>query len=177
MRTVPVLLLTVYVATVLAANILTSNLGLVAAGFGLLVPAGSYAAGLAFSIRDGLHQWAGPRWVWSGIAAGTVLSIALGDGRIALASGVAFALSELLDFAVYARLRKRGWRRAVVASNVVGAVVDTILFLWLSGLGVTAAAVAGQLLVKAVWVTATVLLIAEGVRRAVPRKPQLAEGS
>lgn len=169
-----------FVASVVAANIVTSNWGLVAADFGLfglLVPAGTYFAGLALALRDAVHEWCGVRWVWAAIAAGTLLSVAMVDGRIALASGAAFALSEAFDLLVYSRLRSRGWRRALVVSNAVGAVVDTLLFLWLSGFGITTQAVSGQLLVKAAWMTGLALLVAEGVRRAVLRQRQLPAGA
>lgn len=161
------LLLTVaaYVGTVLLANVVTSQFGLVTAGFGLLVPAGTYTAALALSLRDAVQEFAGRSWVWIGIAAGTVLSVLVADGRIALASGAAFALSEFLDMMVYSRLRERSWRLALVSSNAVGSVADTVLFLWLSGFGLTASAVGGQVLVKAVWVTGVCLLLGEVMRR------------
>lgn len=159
------LTVTAYVGTVLLANIVTSQFGLVAAGFGLLVPAGTYTAALALSLRDAVQEFAGRSWVWIGIAAGTGLSLLVADGRIALASGAAFALSEFLDMVVYSRLRERSWRLALVTSNAVGSVADTLLFLWLSGLGLTATAVGGQVLVKAVWVTAVCLLLGELIRR------------
>ncbi|MGW6445559.1 VUT family protein [Lentzea sp. NPDC055074] len=162
-----ILLLTVaaYVGTVLLANIVTSQFGLIAAGFGLLVPAGTYTAALALSLRDAVQEFAGRSWVWVGIATGTILSVLVADGRIALASGAAFALSEFLDMVVYTRLRERSWRLALVSSNAVGSVADTMLFLWLSGFGLTATAVAGQVLVKAVWVTGVCLLLGELMRR------------
>lgn len=173
----PLLLTASFVASVVAANIVTSNWGLVAAGFGLLVPAGTYCAGMALCLRDAVHQWAGVRWMWAAIAVGTALSYLMADSRIALASGVAFAASEALDLSVFAWLRERGWRRALVASNVVGAVADTLLFLWLSGFGITTQAVGGQLLVKAIWVTGSALVLAEVVRRAVSRQRQLRVGA
>jgi uncharacterized PurR-regulated membrane protein YhhQ (DUF165 family) len=157
------------VGTVVLANWLVSAFGLIPAGFGLLVPAGTYAAGLALCLRDLLHDSGGVRWVLGAIAVGIVVSFLLGDGRIALASAVAFGLAELLDLAVYAPLRRRAWKTAVVASNAVGAVVDTLVFLSLAGFPLTFATVGGQLLVKAVWVTATFLLLTEGVRRFRPR--------
>lgn len=156
-----------YIGSIVIANIVTSHYWLIPAGFGLLVPAGTYAAGLALGLRDAVQDAGGVRLVLGAIAAGTALSALTGDGRIALASGVAFAVSELLDLAVYTPLRSRGWRRAVVASNAVGAVVDTLLFLAISGLGVTAQAVTGQVLVKAIWVTLVFLLVAEVVRRVL----------
>jgi queuosine precursor transporter len=57
---------------------------------------------------------------------------ALVTPQFALASGTAFLLSELADFSVYTPLRQHYWIGAVVASNVVGLVVDSALFLMLA---------------------------------------------
>jgi queuosine precursor transporter len=149
------------VASVAAANYLTSAYGLIPAGFGLLVTAGTYAAGLSLGLRDALHEAGGYRWVLAAIAAGVAVSLAVGDGRIALASAAAFALAEVLDLAVYTPLRRHGWRRAVVASNAAGAVADTVAFLSLAGFPLTFAAVGGQLLVKAVWMTLLALAVGQ----------------
>lgn len=146
------------------------------AGFGLLVPAGTYLAGLALGVRDGLHEAGGVRWVLAAVAAGAALSFVVADPRIALASAVAFAVAEVLDLAVYAPLRRRRARLAIVASNAVGAVADTVLFLTASGFGLSWAAVGGQLLVKAVWCTGAVLLARE-VWRVVPRQRQQRAGA
>jgi uncharacterized PurR-regulated membrane protein YhhQ (DUF165 family) len=51
---------------------------------------------------------------------------------LVLASAVAFLLSEFADFAVYTPLARRRLVMAVVASSVVGLVVDSIVFLWLA---------------------------------------------
>lgn len=166
-RPIAVLTMMAYVGTVVVANIVTSNFGLIPAGFGLLVPAGTYAAALALGLRDGLEEIAGLAWVWIGIAIGTLMSILTSDGRIALASGCAFAVSELMDLTVYSKLRARGWRRALVFSNAAGSIVDTVLFLWIAGFAVTAQSAGGQVLVKAIWVTGAALLFVEGMRRAL----------
>jgi uncharacterized PurR-regulated membrane protein YhhQ (DUF165 family) len=170
-RAAPAALAAALVGSVLLANWLVTRYGLIPAGFGLLVPAGTYAAGLALGLRDALHETGGLRWVLAAIAAGAVLSGALGSGRIALASALAFGFSELADLAVYRPLRARRWRAAVVASNAAGALVDTVLFLAVAGLGVSAAAVGGQLLVKGVWMTLLALAVGQAVvvlhRRAV----------
>ena len=52
--------------------------------------------------------------------------------RRLLASGVAFLLSEFADLAVYTPLARRRLVAAVVASSLVGLVVDSIIFLWLA---------------------------------------------
>lgn len=163
-------LLAAFVGSIVIANAVTSRWGLIPAGFGLLVPAGTYAAGMALGLRDAVQELGGVRLVLAAIGVGVLVSVLTGDGRIALASGVAFACSELLDLAVYTPMRKHGRRRAVVASNAVGSVVDTLLFLAISGLGVAAAAVGGQLLVKAVWITLTYLVLAELVRWLASRR-------
>jgi uncharacterized PurR-regulated membrane protein YhhQ (DUF165 family) len=157
-------------ASIAFANWLTGHYGLVPAGFGLLVTAGTYSAGLALALRDVVHESGGIRWVLGTIAAGCVLSLLLADGRIALASAAAFGLAELLDLAVYAPLRRRHWRFAVTASNAVGAVVDTLVFLAIAGFPLTAGLVGGQILVKAVWVTTGFLAAAEALRRATAHR-------
>jgi uncharacterized PurR-regulated membrane protein YhhQ (DUF165 family) len=157
----PTLLTVALASSVLLANWMTVSFGLVPAGFGLMVTAGTYAAGLALGLRDALHSVGGFRWVLLAIALGAGLSLLTGDGRIALASAVAFTVAELLDAAVYAPLRRRGWRRAVVSSNIVGAVADTLLFLTIAGFPLTYELIAGQLLVKAVWMTLLALAIGQ----------------
>jgi hypothetical protein len=152
-------------ASVLLANLLTTYYGLVPAGFGLLVTAGTYAAGLSLGLRDALQHVGGVRWVLGAIAGGIVLSALLGDGRIALASAVAFGVAECADLAVYTPLRRRNWRTAVAASNAVGAIADTLLFLWIAGFPLTAELVGGQILVKAVWCTVLALVVGEGIVR------------
>lgn len=165
------------VGTVVLSNWLTSNYGLVPAGFGLLVTAGTYSAGLALGLRDWLHQVGGMRWVLVGIGGGAAASLLVADGRIALASALAFLLAELADAAIYVPLRKRGWRRAVAASNLVGSIADTVLFLTVAGFGLTWQAVVGQVLVKAVWCTLLALAVGEVIARAVRREPVNREGA
>jgi uncharacterized PurR-regulated membrane protein YhhQ (DUF165 family) len=129
-----------FVATVYAANWALGRYGIVPIGFGLMAPAGVYFAGLAFGLRDALHEAGGKRWVLAAIATGCALAYLIEDGvtipggylPIAAASAIAFAISELADLAVYEPLRRRHWTGAVVASNLVGAVVDSLLFLTLA---------------------------------------------
>jgi uncharacterized PurR-regulated membrane protein YhhQ (DUF165 family) len=49
-----------------------------------------------------------------------------------IASAAAFLLSEFADFAVYTPLARRRLVLAVVASSILGLVVDSIVFLWLA---------------------------------------------
>ena len=70
------------------------------------------------------------------------------------------------------KLRRRGWIRAVIASNTVGAPVDTILFLALAGFPIWVA-VPGQLLAKAAAtaIPVAVVLTIRAVLRHLVRPP------
>lgn len=145
----------VFAAAVAAANALTARYGFIPVGLGLSATAGTYAAGLCLLARDWVHDTAGRTAVLAAISAAGIASAVMAGPRLALASATAFVLSELADLLVYQPLRRRGWVRAVIASNTVGAPVDTILFLALAGFPIWAA-VPGQLLAKA---TATAIPI------------------
>lgn len=129
-----------FVATVWLANYAVEHWGLVSVGFGLMAPAGVYFVGIAFTLRDIVHRALGRAVVMGAIVLGAALSYWVSDGitlpgghlSLALASGLAFLLSETADLAVYEPLRKRGWLPAVLASNAVGLVIDSALFLWLA---------------------------------------------
>jgi hypothetical protein len=159
-----------YLATVVLANYATAVYGLVPAGFGMTVTAGTYAAGLALAVRDAVQDSAGTRVALALVVLGCVASALLANGQIALASGLAFLLAELLDMAVYTPLRRRGRRRALAVSGVVGALADSVMFLLVAGFPLTPASVGGQLLVKAVWVTGAYLVLVEVAHRALPRE-------
>jgi hypothetical protein len=129
-----------YIATIFAANLAILLIGPVPVGFGLMAPAGVYFAGLAFTLRDLAQDTLGKVAVLVAILIGAALSAAMSlvlpgpipPVRLALASGSAFLFSELLDFAVYTPLRRRHWLGAVAASNAVGLVADSALFLSLA---------------------------------------------
>ena len=132
-----------FVATVYLANWTLETYGIWDLPVLGHTPSGVLWAGLAFGIRDALRERARDNWrawVLGAIAVGTALSYWLGDaitvpgGRvsIAAASGIAFGLSELADALVYERFRRSTWWLAVVASNVVAAIADSVLFVWLA---------------------------------------------
>lgn len=137
-----------YISAIVTANWLTSTFGLVPIGFGLAVTAGTFAAGAALLVRDGLQMYTSRAWLLACILAGAALSTITATPAIAVASGVAFLVSELVDWAVFTPLRARSLPAAVLASSVASAPVDTVLFLAIAGFGVTWQAVAGQFLVK-----------------------------
>ncbi len=126
------LLLSAFVGCVVGANWALDTFGfvdLIGPGV-IIVPAGVYFAGLAFGVRDALHE-TDERLVLPAIAIGAAVSYTI-EPAFAVASGVAFGLAELADYAVYRPLRRRQWAAAVVVSNVVGSVADSLLFLHLA---------------------------------------------
>src|SRR5688572_19373219 len=150
-----------YVATIFGANWAIANFGLVPVGFGFVAPAGVYFAGLAFTFRDLVQEYLGRVATVVAIAVGAALS-ALVSPQFAVASGIAFLVSELLDFAVYTPLRSRNWLGAVAASNVVGFAADSALFLTLAFGSLEF--LTGQLIGKA-WMTALAVLVLWLIRR------------
>ena len=133
---------------------------LVPVGFGLTAPSGVLLIGLAFALRDVVHDRLGAAWSGAAILAGAAGSLATASPALAFASGVSFVASEGVDLAVYAALRGRFPALAVLASGLAGALVDSVVFGWIA-FG-TAAWTAGLLLGKAY---ATVALAAwRGVR-------------
>jgi uncharacterized PurR-regulated membrane protein YhhQ (DUF165 family) len=99
---------------------------------GLLAPSGVVTVGAALVLRDVVQRYLGTIWGVGAIVAGAVLSVAVAPASLVLASGAAFLLSELADFAIYTPLQRRGLVRAVLASSVAGLVVDSLVFLLLA---------------------------------------------
>jgi queuosine precursor transporter len=99
---------------------------------GIMAPSGVPMIGLALVLRDLVQRRLGARWAIGAILAGAALSAFLAPPALVLASGVAFLLSELADFAVYTPLQRRRLVLAVVASGLVGLVIDSVLFLQLA---------------------------------------------
>lgn len=120
-----------YVASIWLANWALVNFGLIPVGFGLVAPAGVLFAGLSFTLRDIVQDRLGRLWTVAAILAGALVS-ALISPQLAVASGLAFLVSEASDMAVYSPLRERNWLAAVGLSNTVGLVIDSALFLWLA---------------------------------------------
>lgn len=130
-----------FMLTVPAANFLIGNFGsvclengpcLIPVGFGLMAPSGVLMIGLALVFRDWLQELT--NWVWSAfaVAVGAVISWLVADPFIAVASAVAFFTAEMFDLAVYTPLRKSGRALAVLVSGIVGAIVDSILFVYIA---------------------------------------------
>ena len=117
---------------------------------------GAFTYPFAFLVTDLTNRRFGPstarKVVYVGFAAAVILSIMLATPRIALASGTAFLTAQLIDVAVFHRLRRHFWWTAPLFSSLIGSTIDTALFFSLAfaGSGVGEANYWG--LVLPVWV-------------------------
>jgi len=128
-------------AIVVASNILVQFLIL----DGLLTW-GAFTYPLAFLVTDIMNRVYGAqaarKVVFAGLVVGIVCSLIgsqimlQGDGyefpavalRVAVGSATAFAVAQMLDIAVFNRLRDGSWWKAPLGSTLVGSTVDTVIF-------------------------------------------------
>ena len=89
----------------------------------------------------------------------------MAPAALVLASGSAFALSELADFAVYTPLQQRRLVTAVVASSLAGLVVDSVVFLTLAFGSLEF--LPGQIIGK-LWAVAIAVPLVRLLRRVAP---------
>lgn len=164
------LALAAYASTVPAANWMIGNIGqcvpdgpcLIPVGFGLMAPSGVLLIGAALVLRDAVHRLLGWKWAVAAIIVGAGLSFQFSPAAIVVASVAAFVLSELADFAVYAPLQRKRLALAIMLSGIVGAAVDSAVFLWLAFGSLDF--IAGQIVGK-LWMTAlaaAVIVFARG---------------
>jgi uncharacterized PurR-regulated membrane protein YhhQ (DUF165 family) len=119
-------------AIVVASNILVQH-PFEPFGLGEILTWGAFSYPFAFLVTDLTNRWFGPARtrlvVFVGFALAVLLSLALADPRIALASGTAFLTAQLLDVSLFNRLRaSSAWWRAPLVSSGVGSAVDTAVF-------------------------------------------------
>ncbi|MEE9387248.1 MAG: queuosine precursor transporter [Paracoccaceae bacterium] len=123
-------------AVVVASNILVQHL------FGQWLTWGAFTYPIAFLVTDVMNRIYGAntarRVVFIGFLVGVACSLVgtqimgeygpLVTWRIAIGSGLAFLTAQMLDVAVFNRLRNTDWWKAPLASTLVGSSVDTIVF-------------------------------------------------
>jgi len=133
--------LVLFCLTIPAANWLIGHVGtvcvpngpcLVPVAPGIMAPSGVLMIGLALVLRDLVQRRLGVEFGIGAIIVGAAISAGLAPPTLVVASAAAFLLSEVADFAVYTPLARRRLVVAVIASSVVGLVVDSIVFLWLA---------------------------------------------
>ncbi len=107
---------------------------------------GAFTYPLAFLVTDVMNRVYGAqaarKVVFSGLVVGIICSLfgsqimLQGDGfeypavalRVAIGSATAFLVAQLLDIAVFNRLRDGSWWKAPLGSTLVGSTVDTAIF-------------------------------------------------
>ena len=93
---------------------------------------GAFTYPVAFLVTDLTNRTFGVsaarKVVFVGFLAAVVLSIWFATPRIAIASGSAFLVAQLLDVSIFDRLRSGDWWRAPLVSSLLGSVIDTVLF-------------------------------------------------
>jgi queuosine precursor transporter len=93
---------------------------------------GAFSYPFAFLVTDLTNRSFGPsiarRLVLVGFAIAVVLSIYFASPRLAIASGTAFLVGQLLDVTVFNRLRNGVWWAAPWVASVLGSIVDTAIF-------------------------------------------------
>ena len=97
-------------------------------GLGWLFNPVTIVTGLVLVARDFAQREIG-HWVLLAMVVALALTWMTSGGELALASGVAFAVSELVDWAVYTFTKLKLSTR-VLLSSALAAPVDTTVFLW-----------------------------------------------
>ncbi len=124
-------------------------------GLGDYLTWGAFSYPFAFLVTDLSNRRFGPkgarRVVYAGFALAVVLSVILATPRIAIASGAAFLVAQLLDISIFARLRDRAWWMPPFISSVISSGLDTAIFFSVAfycaavpGLGLTISEILGQ---------------------------------
>ena len=93
---------------------------------------GAFSYPVAFLVSDLINRRFGPsparRVAYIGFAVAIAASLLLAPARIAIASGLAFIASQLLDIGVFDRLRRGTWWRAPLVATLIAAVLDSLVF-------------------------------------------------
>lgn len=168
-----------FAACVPVANWLIENVGvvcvangpcLVPVAPGLDAPSGVVVIGVALVLRDFVQRHLGLGWSFAAVALGAALSFLTASPALVTASVVAFIASEVLDLLVYSRIVKRSLPWAVLLSGLVGAFIDSLLFVWLAfgSVDYVLGQTVGKLWASAVAALVLMVLIKTGTGRAHP---------
>lgn len=125
----------------MAAIVIVSNI-LVQFLVGNWLTWGAFTYPFAFLVTDLMNRFYGPRAARRVVLAGFVVGLAcsfvgaqiegpfgpLVSLRVAIGSATAFLVGQLLDVAVFNRLRAGNWWRAPFVSSVTGSILDTVIF-------------------------------------------------
>ncbi|MFV1852995.1 MAG: VUT family protein [Thalassospira sp.] len=100
---------------------------------------GAFTYPVAFLVTDLTNRARGANAarvvVLAGFALAVVLSLIFADTRIAIASGTAFLIAQMLDVTIFDKLRQATWWKAPLVSSGIGSAVDTALFFSIAFVG------------------------------------------
>lgn len=100
---------------------------------------GAISYPLAFLVTDITNRTLGVRFAREVVSVGFIvavlMSLLIADARIALASGTAFLVAQLLDITIFDKLRRQSWWKAPIASSIIASFVDTVIFFSLAFAG------------------------------------------
>lgn len=101
-------------------------------GLGDYLTWGAFSYPFAFLVTDLSNRRFGPkgarRVVYAGFVLAVFLSVILATPRIAIASGAAFIVAQLLDIQIFFRLRGKAWWMPPFVSSVISSGLDTAIF-------------------------------------------------
>ena len=140
------LLLSVFMGVVVLASNYLVQFPIQYYGLEGILTYGAFSYPIAFLITDLTNRSYGKLIARKIVYIGFVIGIAftlffstnfsdLISVRIAIGSGIAFLVAQLLDVKIFDQLRKKKWFVAPLTSSFVGAVVDTFLFFSISFYG------------------------------------------
>ncbi len=112
-------------------------------GFNEILTYGAFSYPIAFLITDlanrSFGKYVARKIVYFGFFFGIVFTILFSTDfadyislRIAIGSGIAFLVSQLLDVQIFDKLRKKVWFIAPLTSSMIGSIIDTLLFFSIS---------------------------------------------
>ena len=104
---------------------------------------GAFSYPIAFLITDLANRFYGKKIakkvVYVGFVIGVIFTLFFSTNfqnlisvRIAIGSGTAFLVAQLLDVQIFDQLRKKKWFVAPLTSSLIGSTVDTFLFFFIS---------------------------------------------
>jgi len=121
----------IYIALIVLVNWLFTVVPLIAMGGGDKWPPVALIVGLVFVARDFAQRYVG-HWVIAAMVVAAVISYFMADPFVALASVVAFVISEFADWLIYS-FTKRPFAQRILLSSVIAAPLDTVVFLGILG--------------------------------------------
>lgn len=105
-------------------------------GLGEILTWGAFTYPVAFLVNDLTNRRFGMNAakvvISLGFALAVIASMWLATPRIAIASGSAFLLAQLLDATIFDRLRRAAWWKAPFISTLLGSAIDTVVFFGLA---------------------------------------------